>query len=162
MSMFEDKPKSKKPLFMQLKEFVLSWTVVELSLSWVLGNIAAQFFGSLVEDIIFPFFGLDELSELTLTINGVLISYGKTLASASAFALVLVIAFATIKLVHHLRRQQHIKDEEEPDEGLEILRQMRDLLAEMNERGEAHANGHEAKAEENAELVSYTEDGSDK
>ena len=137
MSMFEDKPKSKKSIFAQLKEFVLSWTVVELSLSWILGNIASQFFGSLVEDIIFPFFGLNELSALTLTINGVVISYGKTLAGASAFALVLIIAFVTIKLVHHLRRQQHIKDEEEPNETAELLKEMRDLLVQMNEREKA-------------------------
>ena len=162
MSMFEDKPKSKKPLFVQLKEFVLSWTIVELSLSWVLGNIACQFIASLVEDIIFPFFGLNELSVLTLTINGVVISYGKTLASASAFALVLIIAFVTIKLVYHLRRQGHIKDDEEPDEYLELLQEMRDLLVQMNERSESYANSHEVKSKEAVEPVSYIEDGSDK
>ena len=134
MSMLSDKKKN-KTFLEELKEFALSWDIVEMALSWVLGTIAWELISSIIGDILFPFFGIDEMSDATLTINGVVINYGSTLSVFIGFIFVVLLTFGFVKLVQHLRTQGAMREEEdEPSEEAELLKEMRDLLIEIKEQ----------------------------
>ena len=134
MSMLSDKKKN-KTFIEELKEFALSWDIVEMALSWVLGTIAWELISSIIGDILFPFFGIDEMSDATLTINGVVINYGSTLSVFIGFIFVVLLTFGFVKLVQHLRTQGAMcEEEDEPSEEAELLKEMRDLLIEIKEQ----------------------------
>ncbi len=137
MSLFSEK-KDKKPFWDEFKDFALSFSIADMALGWVLGSAAWELIGSIIVDVLFPFFGLSEISVATLTINGVTISYGSTLSIMIGFIFVLLIAFIYVKLIQHLHRKGSIVEEKETDENTELLREMRDLLQEMNERDKYH------------------------
>ena len=133
------------------KEFLLRGNVIDLAVAVVIGAAFTSIVNSVVNDIFNPLIGAifnaESLSEsLVLPIGDAELRFGAVIAALIQFALVAtVVYFALVTPMNYLKRVAFAKKEEgqpavaadTPPTELELLKDIRDLLAER--RGDSQA-----------------------
>ena len=140
-------------MFAEFKAFIARGNVIDLAVGLVLGAAFTTIVNSLVNDIMMPpvglimggidfsnfFFTLSDGTYATLAqaqeAGAVTINIGLFINAIIQFMIVAVALFVVIKQVNHLRRQQKDSPSPPPPTRQEdLLREIRDLLAQQKAR----------------------------
>lgn len=125
------------------KEFILRGNVVQLAVAVVMGAAFGAVINALVQDIIMPFitaiFGKPDYSALYVTVHHSKILYGSFITAVISFTLIAIgVYFFIVMPINHfekMRRRRRGLPEKTPDiTELELLAQIRDLLAAREQR----------------------------
>jgi large conductance mechanosensitive channel len=125
------------------KEFVMRGNVMDLAVAVVIGAALATVIDALVQHLITPLiaalFGQPDLSEVwRFTINNAVFSIGAILTALIYFLLVAAAVYFFIVVPMNKLMARRSSGEEEvatPSEDIELLREIRDLLAQERHRG---------------------------
>jgi len=125
------------------KEFILRGNVVQLAVAVVMGAAFGAVITAMVQDIIMPFitaiFGKPDYSALIWTVHSSQIKYGSFITALISFTLIATgVYFFIVMPINHfemMRRRRRGLPEKVPDiTELELLAQIRDLLAAREQR----------------------------
>ncbi|PYC88318.1 large conductance mechanosensitive channel protein MscL [Streptomyces tateyamensis] len=120
------------------KKFILRGNVLDLAVAFVMGAAFTAVITSLVEDLLTPLvaaiFGKQDFSALTFTINHSIFRYGAFINALISFVLIAAALYffvvAPINAYNdHKRRRAGLPAADEPLTEVELLTQMRDLMA---------------------------------
>lgn len=123
------------------KEFVMRGNVIELAVAVVIGAAFTAVVNSIVENLINPLLGLifkaDSLNNaLDVTVGDATFKFGAIIGAAISFlAVAAVVYFVFVMPMNHLKERAEAKrragqpDPEVPETELDVLAQIRDLLA---------------------------------
>ena len=120
-------------MLQEFKEFILRGNVLDLAVAVVIGAAFGRIVDSLVENIIMPSIALlfgDTDFASDWSYMG--ITYGVFIQAVVDFLIIAAAIFVFIKVVNKLTRERFVAEEEE-DEQLVLLREIRDALVEENE-----------------------------
>ncbi len=124
-----------RKLIDDFKAFALGGNLIEIATGLVLALAFAAVVTSLVENIIMPIvgiiFGEPSFDDLTLTINGSVITYGTFITALVAFLLVALALFLFVVKPYQAWKARTESGEEEappPAEDIVLLREIRDAL----------------------------------
>ena len=138
------------------KEFILRGNVIDLAVAFVIGVAFAAVITAFVENIINPLiaalFNADNLNNsLVLHVGSSDLRFGAVIGAIIQFLLIaLVVYFALVVPMNYLRKQSFLKhgtqpDADPPPSELELLTQIRDLLAGPVSGGESGSSRHAAE-----------------
>ncbi|MCT8989960.1 large conductance mechanosensitive channel protein MscL [Chelativorans sp. SCAU2101] len=132
----------------EFKEFIARGNVMDLAVGVIIGGAFGLIVSSLVDDIIMPIVGaifggfdfsnyfIPLSSEVTATTlqaareQGAVLAYGNFITVVINFLILAWIIFLMVKGVNSLRRQQEVPAEPEaPPQDVQLLTEIRDLLA---------------------------------
>jgi large conductance mechanosensitive channel len=124
-------------VLVEFREFLLRGNVVDLAVAVVIGAAFGAVVTALVADIITPIiaaiFGQPDFSNLDFTINDSRFLYGDFLNALISFvtiaAAIFFIVVKPMNLLMERRRRNEVPPTPAPDEDVELLREIRDLLA---------------------------------
>ena len=105
-----------KKFFAEFKEFISKGNVVDMAVGVIVGAAFKAIVDSFVGDIISPLIGTIfqmDFSELSVTINGSELMYGKFIMAILNFLIVAFVLFLFVKAVNKLRSLKK-KEEEAP------------------------------------------------
>ena len=144
-----DEKKEKKGFIKEFKEFISRGSVLDMAVGIIIGGAFTAIVKSLVEDIFTPILGMIlagiNFKSLSITIpwgSKPQIYYGLFLEAVVTFLLTAFCVFLMIKAINKFRKKKE-EEPEKPDPQIELLTEIRDLLA--NGKTEEAA----AKLEEN-------------
>lgn len=123
-----------KLMLQEFKEFILRGNVLDLAVAVVIGAAFGRIVDSLVENIIMPSIALlfgDTDFASDWSYMG--ITYGVFIQAVIDFLIIAAAIFVFIKVVNKLTRERFVAEEEE-DEQLVLLREIRDALVGENEK----------------------------
>ncbi|HUG50829.1 MAG TPA: large conductance mechanosensitive channel protein MscL [Terrimesophilobacter sp.] len=137
------------------KEFILRGNVIDLAVAFVIGVAFAAVVTAFVENIINPLiaalFNADNLNNsLVLHVGSSDLRFGALIGAIIQFLLIaLVVYFALVVPMNYLRKQSFRKhgaqpEADTPPSELELLTQIRDLLAAPASGGEPSSSRHAA------------------
>lgn len=113
----------------EFKDFINEGNLVEMAVAFVLGTAFAGLVSSFTDDILMQilaiFGGTPDFSALTVTINDAEIFYGSFLNAVVAFLIIGFAMFVVVKTYNRFKREQV---EEEVDEQIQLLTEIRDAL----------------------------------
>ena len=130
-----------KSVLAEFRAFLLRGNIVELAVAVVIGAAAAAVVKSLVSDLLLPLIGAvigsSDFSNLKFTVGDSVFHYGNFIdALVSFFLIATAIFFFVIKPTEKLERMAARRsgevDEAPPATELELLSEIRDLLAERS------------------------------
>lgn len=111
-----------RKFFREFKEFISRGSVIDLAIGIVIGTAFTAIVTSLVNDIIMPLvvaiFGKGNVSELSVTLNNSVISYGVFIQAVINFLLISFFLFLVIKAINTSRnlaekgKSRHVTAEE--------------------------------------------------
>ena len=138
------------------KEFILRGNVIDLAVAFVIGVAFAAVITAFVENIINPLiaalFNADNLNNsLVLHVGSSDLRFGAVIGAIIQFLLIaLVVYFALVVPMNYLRKQSFLKhgtqpETDTPQSELELLTQIRDLLAGPVNGGESGNSRHAAE-----------------
>ena len=117
------------------RDFILRGNVVDLAVAVIIGAAFALIVQAFVNNLLMPIIGIiggkPTFDDYTITINNSVIRYGTLITAIVNF---LIIAFAVFLVVKAINRMQDVRKteaekEEELDEEVVLLTEIRDLLA---------------------------------
>lgn len=129
------------------KEFIMRGNVIDLAVAVVIGAAFTAVVNSIVENLINPLIGLlfraDSLNNaLVVEVAGAKFSFGAIIGAVISFlAVAAVVYFVFVMPMNHLKERAEAKrkagqpDPETPETELDVLAQIRDLLAAQNDGG---------------------------
>ncbi len=131
-----------KKFFKEFKEFIAQGNILDMAVAFVMGTAFKAIVTSLVDNIIMPLVGIligKNFTELTVTLNGAVISYGVFIQNIVDFLIIAFCLFMVIKILtvlKNIRKAEEAKAEEaaapvKSDETV-LLEEIRDLLKEKN------------------------------
>ncbi len=91
-----------KKFFHEFKQFIMRGNVLNLAVGVIIGAAFQAIVNSLTNDIISPILGIFggmNFDELSVTINGAVIAYGKFITAVINFLIMAFIIFLIVKLV---------------------------------------------------------------
>lgn len=94
-----------KKFFAEFKEFVMRGNVLDLAVGVIIGAAFQAIVTSLTNDIISPLLGIFggmDFSDMSFTINGATIAYGKFITAIINFLIMAFIIFLIVKLVNKI------------------------------------------------------------
>lgn len=94
-----------KKFFAEFKEFVMRGNVFDLAVGVIIGAAFQAIVTSLTNDIISPILGIFggmDFSDMSFTINGATIAYGKFITAIINFLIMAFIIFLIVKLVNKI------------------------------------------------------------
>jgi len=109
-----------KKFIAEFKEFVSRGNVVDMAVGVIIGAAFKAIVDSLVSDVISPLIGIIfkmDFSELSATVNGSEIMYGKFIMAIINFIIIALVLFLFIKAINKMRRLSEArkpKEEEAP------------------------------------------------
>jgi large conductance mechanosensitive channel len=137
-------------LLTKFKAFALKGNVIDLAVWVIIGTAFGKIVSSLVGDVVMPLLGallntvdFTKLSYPISTLSGgeVVVNYGKFLQSLFDFIIIAFAIFTLINLLDKATRKfklQQEKEEQKKEETLapdiQLLQQIRDILAEKSEK----------------------------
>lgn len=138
------------------KEFILRGNVIDLAVAFVIGVAFAAVITAFVENIINPLiaalFNADNLNNsLVLHVGSSDLRFGALIGAIIQFLLIaLVVYFALVVPMNYLRKQSFLRHgtqavADTPPSELELLTQIRDLLAGPAGGGESGSSRHAAE-----------------
>lgn len=132
-------------MFKGFKEFIMRGNVIDLAVAVVIGAAFTAVVTALIENLFNPIIGAlfnaDSLTNTAIiTIGNAELKFGAVLAAIISFLLVAVVVYFvfvlpinTMKEHAEARRNAGIEDESAPETELDILNDIRKLLAERSE-----------------------------
>lgn len=125
-------------MFKEFKEFAVKGNMIDMAVGIIIGAAFGKIVTSLVTDIIMPpigviLGGIDfsnlviTLKDVTETSGAVTINYGLFINSVIDFLIIAFVIFIVIKQINKLKKKEEAKPEK-PDEGVVLLREIRDQL----------------------------------
>ena len=127
----------------EFKEFISKGNVVDLAVAVIIGGAFALIVKSFTDGILMPILGIfggkRSFDEYVLTINESRILWGSFLTNVVNFLIIAFSLFIVVKAVNKMQDLRKTKEEEAEDEAteLQLLVEIRDLLAAQAERGSA-------------------------
>ena len=98
----------------EFKEFIMRGNVVDLAVGVIVGAAFQGIVKSLCDDVISPFLGIFggmNFDQMSFTINGAVISYGKFLTAVINFLIMAFIVFSIIKAINAASARFEKKEE---------------------------------------------------
>lgn len=128
-----------KSVLMEFRDFLLRGNVVDLAVAVVIGAASAAVVKSFVSDLVLPLIGTvigtTDFSKLTFTINGSVFRYGNFIDAVIGFVMIAAaIFFLVIKPTERLARITGSDEEDSGPGEVELLTEIRDLLARPHSR----------------------------
>ena len=106
-----------KKFFSEFKEFVMRGNVLDLAVGVIIGAAFQAIVTSLTSDIISPILGIFggmNFDQLSFTINGATIGYGKFITAIINFLIMAFVIFCFVKFMNSLNEKLVKKPEEAP------------------------------------------------
>jgi large conductance mechanosensitive channel len=124
-------------LWEDFRKFIMRGNVLDLAVAVVIGVAFNAVVNSLVNDVIMQvvaaIFGEANFNDLTFTLNGGVIYYGKFLTALVNFLIIAATLFVIIKAFEEMqkRRRKGVDEtpEEEKSDEVVLLTEIRDLLS---------------------------------
>lgn len=120
----------------EFKEFISQGNVIGLAVAVVLGGafglVVASFTNDILMQLIAAIGGKPDFSALRFTLNGAEIRYGNFLTVVVSFLIVALALFIVVKGINRLqglRRKEAAAQKAPQETEVELLRQIRDALA---------------------------------
>ena len=119
----------------EFKDFAFGGNLVEIAVGLVMAVAFGALVASLVENVLMPIvaaiFGEPDFSSLTFEIGKGVVSYGAFINALITFIFVaLAVFFFVIKPYNAFKaRSEKAEEDEEPSEDIQLLREIRDSLA---------------------------------
>jgi large conductance mechanosensitive channel len=120
----------------EFKEFISQGNVIGLAVAVVLGGafglVVASFTNDILMQLIAAIGGKPDFSALRFTLNGAEIRYGNFLTVVVSFLIVALALFIVVKGINRLqglRRKEEAAQKAPQETEVELLRQIRDALA---------------------------------
>lgn len=125
-----------KKFMEEFKAFIARGNVMDMAVGVIIGGAFSAITTSLINDIIMPLLGIFtnsiSFAELSVTVNGAVITYGNFIQAVLNFIIMALVVFCIVKGMNRL----HKKKEEappappEPSSQEKLLMEIRDLLKE--------------------------------
>lgn len=133
-------------LLNEFKTFAIRGNVVDMAVGIILGAAFGKIISSLVNDIIMPPIGFviggvsfNELAYVLKPAEGeataVAINYGMFVQSIVDFLIIATAIFFAVKVINRLQRQKEVQAEIPPSPEVQLLTDIRNLLAEQRQNG---------------------------
>ena len=124
----------------EFKEFISRGNVIDLAVAVIIGGAFGLIVTSLVDDVVMPLvaavIGQPSFDDLTFTLNGSTIFYGKFLTAVVNFLIIAFVIFLVVKAINaaqekakSMRGTTEEEIEEELDAQTQLLTEIRDLLS---------------------------------
>lgn len=133
--------KSGKKIFSEFKDFISKGNVIDLAVGVIIGGAFGKIVTSIVEDILMPIIGVIiggiDFTNLSITVGDAVVNYGKFIQNVIDFLIVAICIFIFVKIIKKFnRKKEEVEEviEDQKDEQIVLLEQIRDLLQEQNER----------------------------
>jgi len=133
--MFQDKEWELKKLVQDFKEFAFGGGIIGLAVAFVMAAAFGALVGALVDNLVMPIvgilFGEPTFDNLTLTVNGSVITYGSFITALVKFIAVAIGVFFFIVKPYQAYEARVAAGEEEPAEpsdDIRLLTEIRDAL----------------------------------
>jgi len=136
-----------KNFFEEFKKFISRGNVFDLAIAVVMGGAFSDIVTSLVNNIIMPLVGIlvgQTFSNLSIELNGSVITYGVFIQNVVNFLIIALCIFTTTKIANKIakkleeskkkEKEKGAKEEKKEDESILLLKEMRDLLKERNNK----------------------------
>lgn len=125
-------------LFNEFKDFIMRGNVLDLAVGVIIGAAFGSIVTSLVNDIIMPLIGVIiggiNFSNLSIKVVNAKVNYGMFIQNIINFLIIAACIFALIKAVNKFTKKKEEKKEVKPDENLETLKEIRDLLKQSRKK----------------------------
>ena len=100
--MSDKEPAKKKSLLQEFVTFLQTFGVIGLAIAFIVGQASSKLVTSIVQSLVNPFIGLilpdvDELNQLTFSVEQSTFSYGQVIADFIDFAIIAFIVFLAYK-----------------------------------------------------------------
>ena len=95
----------------EFKEFAMKGNIMDLAVALIIGVAFGKIITSLVDNILMPIIGSfigKSFSDLTTTINGVLIKYGLFVQSVIDFLIVAFVVFIMVKALNKMKKKKEV------------------------------------------------------
>lgn len=118
----------------EFKAFAMRGNVVDLAVAVVIGAAFGKIVSSLVDNIFTPVIGAVlggiDFNDLTATLAGVTVSYGKFIQSVFDFVIIAFVIFMVVKAMTKMQKKEEAKPvaPAEPSEEVKLLREIRDSV----------------------------------
>lgn len=116
----------------EFKDFVLRGNVFDLAVGVIIGAAFTALVKSLVDNLINPLIGMfvqsTALAHLSVTIGKTKFTYGAFLNDVINFVITAFVIFMLIKIINKIFPKKEEVVQEEKNEELETLQEIRDLL----------------------------------
>ena len=125
-----------KAFIAEFKAFIARGNVMDMAVGVIIGGAFSAITSSLIDDIVMPILGIFtgsvSFSELSFTVNGAVIAYGKFIQAVLNFIIMAFVVFCLIKAINklHHKREQAPPAPPEPSAEEKLLAEIRDLLRE--------------------------------
>src|SRR5574344_1352240 len=106
-----------KKIINEFKTFIMRGNVLDLAVGVIIGAAFQGIVKSLCDDVISPFlgvFGGMNFDQMSFTINGAVISYGKFITAVINFLLMALIIFVIVKVINKVMSFGNKKEIEKP------------------------------------------------
>ncbi len=136
-----------KNFFEEFKKFISRGNVFDLAIAVVMGGAFSDIVTSLVNNIIMPLVGIlvgQTFSNLSIELNGSVITYGVFIQNVVNFLIIALCIFTTTKIANRIakkleeskkkEKEKEAKEEKKEDENILLLKEIRDLLKERNNK----------------------------
>ena len=135
-----------KNFFEEFKKFISRGNVFDLAIAVVMGGAFSDIVTSLVNNIIMPLVGIlvgQTFSNLSIELNGSVITYGVFIQNVVNFLIIALCIFTTTKIANKIakkleeskkKEKEEAKEEKKEDENILLLKEIRDLLKERNNK----------------------------
>lgn len=136
-----------KNFFEEFKKFISRGNVFDLAIAVVMGGAFSDIVTSLVNNIIMPLVGIlvgQTFSNLSIELNGSVITYGVFIQNVVNFLIIALCIFTTTKIANKIakkleeskkkEKEKEKKEEKKEDENILLLKEIRDLLKERNNK----------------------------
>lgn len=123
----------------EFKQFIARGNVMDMAVGVIIGGAFSAITTSLINDIIMPLLGIFTSSisfaELSVTVNGAVITYGNFIQAVLNFIIMALVVFCMIKGMNkfHKKKEEASTEEPAPPEPSaeeKLLAEIRDLLKE--------------------------------
>ncbi|GFH42921.1 large-conductance mechanosensitive channel [Lactococcus hodotermopsidis] len=116
----------------EFKDFILRGNVLDLAVGVIIGGAFTAIVKSLVDNLINPLIGIfatdGALAKLSFKLGNATFAYGEFLNDVLNFLITAFVIFILIKTINKLFSANKTEEEEEIDEEIETLKEIRDLL----------------------------------
>ena len=120
----------------EFKTFIARGNVMDMAVGVIIGGAFSAITTSLINDIVMPILGIFTSSisfaELSVTVNGAVITYGNFIQAVLNFIIMAFVVFCLVKTMNKLHRKKEEAPPAPPEPSAEekLLTEIRDILRE--------------------------------
>ena len=123
-----------KKFMEEFKAFIARGNVMDMAVGVIIGGAFSAITTSLINDIIMPLLGIFTSSisfaELSVTVNGAVITYGNFIQAILNFLIMALVVFCIVKAMNsfHKKKEEAAPPPPGPSAEEQLLTEIRDLL----------------------------------